>query len=422
MKNKRFPILLALLLMFLPFMPVSGVEAEIYIDIVSAPRRIPIAIQELAGPQGKEISDIVSYDLEFSGLFSPIDRKAFLELPEQAFKRANWKGIGAEAVVKGYVTVTDGNVNATVYLYDAFEGESIMKKNYSTKKGLLRPLAHSIATDVYRKITGQEAVFRTKIAFVRKDKAQQELHLSDWDGKRAYGLNIKSPIIISPRWSRDGKRIIYSAVKKGAWGIYMLDLDRKKDERLLSGTGTHIAGDFFSSNNEFALSSSRAGTPDIYIFDIPKSKLTRLTKERGIEVSPAVSPDGRTVAFVSDMGGSAQIYSMDKIGYNRNRITYEGRYNTSPTWSPRGDMLAFSGSHEGKNQIFVVRPDGTGLKRLTEDGNNEQPVYSPDGRFIAFTSDRQGKKGIYVMRANGEGQRIITSRDIVASDPRWSPY
>jgi TolB protein len=381
----------------------SIAKAELYIDIFVSPRRIPIAIQELAGPQGKEISDIVSYDLEFSGLFSPIDRKAFLELPEQAFKRANWMGIGAEAVVKGYVTATNDNVNATVYLYDAFEGESIMKKNYSTKKGLLRPLAHSIANDVYRKITGQEAVFRTKIAFVRKDKAQQELHLADWDGKRAYGLNIKSPIIISPRWSRDGKRLVYSAVKKGAWGIYMLDLDRKKDERLLSGTGTHIAGDFFSSNNEFALSSSRAGT-------------------RGIEVSPAISPDGKAVAFVSDMGGSAQIYSMDKIGYNKTRITYEGRYNTSPTWSPRGDMLAFSGSHEGKNQIFVVRPDGTGLKRITEDGNNEQPVYSPDGRFIAFTSDRQGKKGIYVMRANGEEQRRITSRDIVASDPRWSPY
>jgi TolB protein len=421
MRNNRFVRLQALVLLLGVFLLRSSVGAELFIDIVSSPRKIPIAIQDLAGPKGGEISGIVEYDLEFSGIFQPLDKNAFIERPDQSFRRNNWTGIGAEAVVKGFVTENGESINATVYLYDAFEGRAMLTKNYKTKKSLLRPLAHSIANDIYEKITAQDAVFRTKIVFVRKEGDRRELHMMDWDGKRASSLNVRGSILLAPRWSKEGKKLIYSAERNRKWGIYALDFGKKKEETIFSGKGTNIAGDFFPGGREFALSSSRAGTPDIYIFNIRKSRLTRLTKERGIEVSPTVSPDGKSVAFVSDRGGTPQIYSTDKIGYNRSRITYEGNYNTSPTWSPKGDMLAFCGNYEGKNQIFTVSPDGSGLRRLTDRGNNEQPVFSPDGRFLAFTSDRDGRKGVYVMRTNGEAQRRISPRNMEASDPGWSP-
>jgi TolB protein len=93
-------------------------------------------------------------------------------------------------------------------------------------------------------------------------------------------------------------------------------------------------------------------------------------------------------------------------------VTFEGKYNTSPEWSPKGDRLVFSGRHEGKNHIFLVRPDGTGLERLTDIGNNEEPSFSPDGRFIAFSS---------VMRADGETQRRISPPGVKAFGPAWSP-
>jgi TolB protein len=102
-------------------------------------------------------------------------------------------------------------------------------------------------------------------------------------------------------------------------------------------------------------------------------------------------------------------------------VTFEGKYNTSPEWSPKGDRLVFSGRHEGKNHIFLVRPDGMGLERLTDIGNNEEPSFSPDGRFIAFSSDRDGTKGVYIMRADGETQRRISPPGVKAFGPAWSP-
>jgi Tol biopolymer transport system component len=76
---------------------------------------------------------------------------------------------------------------------------------------------------------------------------------------------------------------------------------------------------------------------------------------------------------------------MDASGSGIRRITFEGSYNTSPTWSPDGKWIAYTGMKGGKNQIFMVKSDGTELRQLTLNGNNESPSFSPDGLFLALT-------------------------------------
>jgi TolB protein len=395
-------------------------QGKVYIDITSPQSRLPIAVHDLAGPGGREISDIIREDLDFTGLFLVLDRAAFIEMPSQAYNPRNWSVIGAEAVVKGEVQGGE-KVSVTIALHDVFEGREMLRKRYSADKALTRTLAHTIANDIYQAITGKPGVFRTTIAFVSERGGQPELYLSDWDGDRMRRLGISASVLLSPHWSDDASKLVYSAKRGRQWGIYVLDFNERKERLAFNAPGTNMVGDFFPGGVEFALSSSREGTPDIYVFNASSSKLRRLTSLSGIEVSPAVSPDGLTIAYVSDRGGSPQIYTTDKIGYNSARVTFEGAYNTSPAWSPKGDMLAFCGRYEGRNQVFTVRPDGSGLRVLTERGNNEEPSFSPDGRYIVFTSDRDGGKAVYIMRANGEVQRRITPPGVKAYGPRWSP-
>jgi TolB protein len=415
-----FPALAVLcLLLALP----GQAWAKVYIDITSPQTELPIAVHEFAGTSGREIADIVSDDLAFTGLFRLLDRKAFIETPSGPFNSQNWSVIGADAVVKGEVELDgpSGKLTAVLSLYDVFEGREILKKRYSADRSLLRPLAHSMANDIYQKITGQPGVFRTTLAYLVESGGETEIMLADWDGGRSRRLGVRGSALLTPHWSDDGTMLVYSAKRGIRWSVYLLDFTKKRETLVYSSSATNMAGDFFPGGVEFALSSSVGGSPDIYSYNISYKKLTRLTSLSGIEVSPAVSPDGLTIAFVSDKGGSPQIYTMNKIGYNMARLTYEGQYNTSPAWSPKGDMLAFSGRYGGRNQIFVIRPDGTGLRRLTDAGNNEDPSFSPDGRYIVFSSDRAGRKGVYIMRANGEGQRRITPSAVTAFGPRWSP-
>lgn len=400
--------------------PAFRAEAKIYIGIPSPGKQMLIAIEDFEGQEGAELSGIIREDLGFTGFFAFPDKDAFIEKPEQPFDRSNWAPLGVEAVVKGKIKATENKITAAIHIYDVNESRVILGKEYRADREFLRAMAHAIANDIYRELTGEEGVFRTKIGFVLKEGNMQRLCITDWDGRNIRKLGIKSSSLLSPHWSDDASKLIYSSERDRRWGIYRLDFDNMEEKLLYEDTGTSIAGDFFPGGEEFVFSSSKSGSPDIYIYNVPKQKLLRLTRDMGIEVSPSVSPDGNTIAFVSDSGGSPQVYTIDKIGYNKRRVTYDGAYNTSPSWSPKGGLILYSGRHEGKNQIFTVRADGTGLRMLTDKGNNEDPSFSPNGRFVTFTSDRDGKKGVYIMRSDGEAARRITPKDVEASAPRWS--
>jgi TolB protein len=396
-------------------------EAKVYIDISSpAFKKLPIAVQDLSGPSGDKISSIIRGDLDFTGLFAMIDKAAQMENPSQSFNPKNWMPLGVDAVVKG--VIREGNeIVAKVSLYDVAEGKEILRKEYRAEKGLIRPLSHTIANDIYHALTGETGVFRSRMAFVGDEKGERALCLMDWDGNRINRTDVKGNVLMSPRWSKDGTRLVYSDERNRQWGIYLLDFNSMSERKAYSSKGTNIAGDFLREGNEVVISSSKDGTPDLYVINLKNSTAAKLTSSSGIEVSPAVSPDGRTIAFVSDKGGNPQIYTMRADGSDVRRISFEGAYNTSPAWSPKGDKIAFSG-RRGGNQIFIVNPDGTGLSQLTSHGNNEDPSFSPDGRYITFSSDRDGGKGIYIMRANGEAQQRITPRTMKAYAPRWSPH
>jgi TolB protein len=398
----------------------SSIEAKVYIDITSpAMKKVPIAIYDFGGLSGKEISNIVKDDLEFTGLFTYIDRAAYIEGISQPFNPNNWTPLGVEIVVKG--TVKEGReLIIPVSLFDVIEAKEIFKKEYKAGKELIRPLGHTVANDIYKALTGETGIFRSRIAFVAEMGGTKDIYVMDWDGNRSSRLGLKENLILSPHWSKDGANIIYSAERNRQWGIYLVNFSNRKVKKVFSSRGTNIAGDLLPDGSEFIFSSSKNGSVDLYVMSLKNNMVNKLTSSRSIEVSPTISPDGNHIAFVSDRGGSPQIYTMQRDGSDIRRISFEGSYNTSPNWSPRGDKIVFSG-RRNTNQIFIVNPDGTGLTELTTQGNNEDPSFSPDGRFITFTSDRDGVKGVYIMRSNGEAQKRITSRKMRAFYPRWSP-
>jgi TolB protein len=395
-------------------------DAKIYIDISSPGfRKVPIAIQEFIGPHGKEISEIIRNDLEFTGLFASVDKAAYLEKPSDPFNRKNWTPLGIETVLKG-TSAESKDLDVTATLYDVYGGEAILKHEYRTNKAFMRLLSHTISNDIYYLLTGNAGIFKTRIAFIGEEKGEKSLYLIDWDGGGIKKTSLKANILLSLRWSRDGSELIYSAERNRQWGIYLLDFKNMSERKVFSSGGTNIAGDFFPKGDEIILSSSKEGNPDLYKVHLKSGNALKLTSTYGIEVSPSVSPDGERIAFVSDRGGSPQIYVMRRDGSGAKRITFEGAYNTSPNWSPKGDKIVFA-SRRGTNQICIINPDGTGVTQLTTQGNNEDPSFSPDGRYITFSSDRDGVKGIYIMRANGESEKRITPRSIRAFSPRWSP-
>ena len=74
-----------------------------------------------------------------------------------------------------------------------------------------------------------------------------------------------------------------------------------------------------------------------------------------------------------------------------------------------------------RRDICVVNPDGTGLKQLTDDGDNYHPQWSPDGQKIAFCSGPPPKVSLYVMDSDGANMVEVVERQNDIYDFKWSP-
>ncbi len=183
---------------------------------------------------------------------------------------------------------------------------------------------------------------------------------------------------------------------------------------------------------------------DIYVADSDGRSLRRLTN-LGDGVEPVWSPDGRTIAFARrtydrpDGGFTSALWLMDRHGHDQRAVMddNDGHFDVPGEWSPDGSLLAFSrtrferGRRTSGPALYVVRADGSGLRKLTDNG--DEPTWSPDGRHIAFVTerDRNGEltygdvlraaNELYVMNADGtDARRLTWTRDLNERSPSWS--
>jgi TolB protein len=257
----------------------------------------------------------------------------------------------------------------------------------------------------------------------------------DWDGENLEKITSHNSISLSPNWSPDGKKIIYTAfVKRGAKGLrnpdlFMLDLTSGQRWLVSFRMGLNSGGFFHPNGNSILMTMSESGNSDIYRVDLDGNIIKRLTNgpSGALNVEPAVSPDGQKVAFSTDRSGRPMVWVMDIDGSNAVRKTFAGVYNSSPSWSPDGKKIVFAGLEANHYDIFIMDADGSKLERLTSakriDGKwstNEDPVFSPDGRHVMFTSDRTGTNQIYIVNVDGSNERRITFDRNNYFKPRWS--
>src|SRR5262245_13836352 len=109
--------------------------------------------------------------------------------------------------------------------------------------------------------------------------------------------------------------------------------------------------------------------------------------------SPSFAADGKRIAFLTNLSGSPQVWVVPADGGYPEQITALDDPVTAMEWSPDGAWIALQVAPGGglNSQVYVVRPDGTGLRRLTEGGkeNNWLGTWTPDSKAVAISSSRR---------------------------------
>jgi TolB protein len=421
---------------------VASAHAELHFDLHNPnPEPMPIAIPDFAGADGgaqaaRDVTQVVSADLERSGLFKPLDPRSFVD--KEAATRSpprygDWRVINAQALITGGVEVQgDGRLAVEFRLWDVFGEQQMTGLRYTTTAQNWRRIAHIMADAIYKRITGEDGYFDTRVVYISEtgpaEKRIKRLAIMDQDGANHRFLTDGRALVLTPRFSPSTQEITYLSYARGVPKVYLFNIDTGQQEVLGEFPGMTFAPRFSPDGNKVIMSLAVDGNSDIYTLDLRTRQATRLTDNPAIDTSPSYSPDAKTIVFNSDRGGSQQLYTMNADGSNVTRISFDGqaRYGT-PVWSPRGDLIAFTKIAGGQFSIGIMRPDGKGERLLTTAFLVEGPTWAPNGRVLMYTrqapSDAKGKGGssrIYSIDLTGFNEReVITPQD--ASDPAWSP-
>ncbi|MGJ8618285.1 MAG: Tol-Pal system beta propeller repeat protein TolB [Sulfitobacter sp.] len=438
MKYRFLSICLALLSAIAAPLAVQAQEPlKIIIDegiIEPLPFAVPTFQPESAeaGQLATDLARVVADDLTGTGLFREIPASAFISTVSDfnsSVQYADWKAINAQALVTGAVNVQGNSVTVKFRLYDVFSGAEMGNGlQFSGTTEGWRRMAHKVADEVYSRITGEGGYFDSRVAYVSetgpKDDRKKRLAIMDYDGANVQYLTDSSSIVLAPRFSPSGDRVLYTSYESGFPRIYVLDIGSVSRRVLESADGTmSFAPRFSPSGQTVVFSLTQGGNTDIYTMDIASGASVRLTNTPAIETAPSFSPDGQRIVFESDRSGTQQLYIMPATGGEATRISFgEGRYGT-PVWSPRGDLVAFTKQNKGRFHIGVMRLDGSEERLLTASFLDEGPTWAPNGRVIMFARETQGAGGsstLYSVDISGRNLRPVRTPD-GGSDPSWSP-
>lgn len=420
----------------------AAAQAQLQIDINRANiEPLPIAVTDIHGETqttadlGREIAEVIRGNLNRSGLFRVIDSKAHLEDPADIQIRPNfadWRIIQAQALVVGNVRIgSDGRLRTEFRLWDVFSGVQLTGLVYFTTPENARRIGHIISDSIYKRLTGEEGYFDTRIVYVAEsgppDRRVKRLAIMDQDGENHRYLTDGANLVLTPRFSPTQQVVTYMSYFRNQPRVYLYNIDTGQQEILGDFPGMTYAPRFSPDGEKVSFSMSRNGNSDIFVMDLRNRVTRRLTKHLAIDTSPSMSPEGDRVTFNSDRSGTQQIYVMNANGSDVQRITFgQGRYAT-PVWSPRGDLIAFTRFHKGRFFIGVIRPDGTGERLLTESFLDEGPTWSPNGRVLMFfrqvpsrSDGRGGSVKLWSVDLTGRNLRQVRT-PLDASDPAWSP-
>ncbi|HFC98521.1 MAG TPA: hypothetical protein ENJ40_08725 [Thermosulfurimonas dismutans] len=397
-----------LLLLLLGAVGVSGLRAREITVVVDQPifSPLPVRVPPLKGPSSEalNLTRVLRQDLDLHLIFKVLKEPPLPGVSSQGY------------LIAGQVEVLSSDLRVTLELRDLLEGRVLLRRRFVGPRAAGPFMIHRFVDEAVKAMAGFPGVSYSQIAFVRRTPKGDELRLMYFD-RRGERVLYRAPIILSPRFSPDGRRLALVSYDKGRPRVLLLDLTTGRLSVVAAFPGLNASPVWTPDGKHLVVTLSKDGSPDLYLLDLKGRVLRRLTQDEGINTGGSFSPDGHYLAFVSDRSGSPQIYLYDFFTGGTRRLTFSGRYNVSPSWSPRGERLVFAGLRQGKFILFSMDPEGGEPLAISGGGSYEDPVVAPDGYYVLARGKGPQGRGLYLFLINGAVKKLyLRASDLVDFD------
>jgi len=207
---------------------------------------------------------------------------------------------------------------------------------------------------------------------------------------------------IFPLWTRDGSRIIYSAIRNGQRSLYQRVINGGQRELLVQSETEDIFASDTSPDGRYIVYQridAKTGWDILALPREPNATPIPIVQTDADERSARLSPDGRWIAFVSNNSGVSQVYVQPFPGPGR-RSQVSTKGGDEPQWRSDGAELFYL-ALDGKLTATSIRqaPDHQSLEI-----GAPVPLFTAQVGLIV----RPILAGDYV--ASADGQRFLVNR------------
>jgi acylaminoacyl-peptidase len=278
---------------------------------------------------------------------------------------------------------------------------------------------------------GAKIVFVRNFNDIMKDRKRSNLWIVNYDGSELRPLTAGNENDTSPRWSPDGKRLLYVSSSDGSAQIYVRWMDSGQIGKITRCRKPPSGMEWSPDGRWIAFSMS--------VPDDTKPFVEMPAKPEGAEwAKPAKTI--RRMTYRTDEEGyleeaHKQLFVVPADGGTPHQVTRGPFDNEGPfAWTLDGKAIIFSANRHDdweyqplNSELYEIAINDGNIKTLTDrNGPDRDPTLSPDGQRIAYVGFDDRYQGyqvtrLYVMNRDGTGVRMITpdlDRDV--AQPVWS--
>ena len=377
----------------LVFAEIGGFEAP---GVSAEPQRLVVPGYAKATPIAlvgfpSEVTSVLKFDLELLG-FKVTEPEA------------------AAYSVTG--TVNQGQLEARLKLRNS--PAALFAKAYQGSS--MRGQAHALSDDIVLKLTGQNGIAQTRIAYKAELGRTSEVYVADYDGHNAVQVTQDNTLVAAPTWAPGRRLLYYTSYKFDNPDIFYHDLDSGSRAAVSRYSGLN-GSPAISTTGKMAMVLSKGGSPDIYVSDLNGANLKQLTFTPEDESSPCWSPDGQWICYATKVRERRSLMKIPVGGGTPQRIAIDGAINPSePDWSPDGKNIIFTCQRADFELCLVPAEGGVATTLIA----GEDASWAPNSRTIVFTRRKNGRRFLSLLDVGTKHLKDVAQLSGNCSQPSWA--